>query len=57
MTLIYYVFIYTFPGSLYKANPSKSSFDLISSKMLNLTIDPNPKVRTSAVACLGKLYE
>ncbi|XP_060857162.1 maestro heat-like repeat-containing protein family member 1 isoform X1 [Metopolophium dirhodum] len=46
-----------FVGSLYKANPSKSSFDLISSKMLNLTIDPNPKVRTSAVACLGKLYE
>lgn len=47
----------TFSGSLYKANPSKSSFDLISSKMLTLTIDPNPKVRTSAVACLGKLYE
>jgi len=48
---------FSFSGSLYKANPNKSSFELISSKMLSLTVDPNPKVRTSAVACLGKLYE
>lgn len=48
--------IHLFLGLLYKENPNKTSFDLVSSKMLMLTVDPNPKVRSSAVTCLGKLY-
>ncbi|XP_050426216.1 maestro heat-like repeat-containing protein family member 1 [Adelges cooleyi] len=45
-----------FVGILYKVNPDKSLFSMISSKMLVLTNDPNPNVRASAVTCLGKLY-
>lgn len=55
--LIIYIIYYFFLGSLYKANPTKCSFDLISNKMLTLTIDPNPRVRANAVYCLGIIYD
>ncbi|VVC45111.1 Armadillo-type fold,Armadillo-like helical [Cinara cedri] len=45
-----------FVGLLYNENPNNTSFELVSGKMLMLTVDPNPKVRSSAVTCLGKLY-
>lgn len=56
-TINFFYNLRLFLGTLYKVNPSESSLEIIASKMLTLTVDPNPKVRACAVSCLGKLYD